>query len=164
METARYTRLYHEDCDIGLGLREVRLTDGRVMLLQQMHVGNLCPVRTVIAPSSPGAPSLEIQNLLPLNMRIMGVTTLIMSPFGSTQGLTAFAVGDPTIFDLWGQSTGLFANSVTQQEQFSAAALAWPLYTTATPLIITALGGLFDGSGRLEITVHYFALRHRRAR
>ena len=134
------------------------------MLLQQLHVGNLCPVRTVVVPSSAGAPSLEIQNLLPVNMRIMGVTTLVVASFGTSQGLTGFAVGDTNTMDLWGQSTSLLANSLTQGEQFSASALAWPLYTSAMPLHITALGGLFDGSGRLEITVHYFALRHRRAR
>ena len=134
------------------------------MLLQQIHVGNLCPVRTVHVPSSAGAPSLEVHNFLPVNMRIMGVTSQVISTFGTSQGLTGFMVGVPDQIDLWGQSTSLAAGSLTQQEQFSAAAGGWPWYTVGTPVWVTALGGLFDGSGNLELTVHYFPLRHRRAR
>lgn len=160
-ELIRFTRILLEDLDIGLSLREVRLADGRVMLLQQIHPGNLAILQTAVIKSSAGASTLTLTGFLQAGMRIMGVTTQNLITFGTTNGLTAFVVGDGVNIDRWGQSTGLTAGTKTEQPQFRDT--TWPVFPAANDVVISALGGTFDATGQIEVTAHYFPLVHRRA-
>lgn len=160
-ETIRFTRLLLEDLDIGNNLREVRLADGRVMLLQQIHPGNLPLLNTVVLKASAGAAILTATNAIKAGMRVMGVTTEVLKTLGLTNGITGFTIGDGIDVGRWGQSTGLVAGAQTDQTQFLDT--SWPVYPTDTSIILSALGGLYDAIGQIEVTVHYFPLRHRRA-
>ena len=160
-ETIRFTRMMLEDMDVGASTREVRLANNRVMLLQQIHLGALGLLATTTVPSSASAPTLSASNLILPGMRVMGVTTEILVSFGTTNSMTAFAVGDGTSLDRWGVSTGLTAGARTEQPQFLDT--TWPVYSVETSVVLSALGGLFDAKGQLEVTVHYFPLQHRRA-
>ena len=160
-ETIRFTRVLLEDLDIGTSLREVRLADGRVMLLQQVHLGNLAVLQTTVLNASAAATTLVASGFLKAGMRVMGVTTEVLATFGTTNAMTGFVIGDGLVIDRWGQSTGLVARSRTEQPQFTDT--TWPVYAGNTDVVVSALGGTFDSIGQIEITVHYFPLLHRRA-
>ena len=140
----------------------MRLADGRVALLNQLHIGHLAAITSTTLAAGAGAAVLTATGFLKAGMRILGVTTQILYSLGTSQGLTAFVVGDGLTIDRWGQSQGLTAGYKTEQGQFHDA--TWPIYATNTDVVLSALGGLFDAAGQVEITVHYFPLLHRSAR
>lgn len=158
METVRLSLIYLEDLDIGTGTRQVRLADGSLADLTRVSLPGFLALRTYrVTPTAGQAILPNLTNALPA-ARIAGVTTEILTTFGTSQGLTGFMVGDATIPDRWGTQTTLTAGAQTGDAQGD-----WPVYTAASDLIVSALDGLFDADGRLEVTVHYFILAHRAA-
>jgi hypothetical protein len=70
-------------------------------------------------------------------------------------------VGDGTIIDRWGSLTTLTINYETTQGNFLTG--DWPIYPSGASIIISALGGTFDGTGTIEVTAHTMQLTHRSA-
>lgn len=131
----------------------------------------IAPVWPLIAvatvPSVNGAASLTAAALIPAGARVLTVSTKILVEFGTSGGLTEFAVGDGGMIDRWGVSAALTINALTGCSDAPAAAQqhdsSLPLYPTATAVVISGLGGLFDAAGSLEVAVQYFTTPHRSA-
>ncbi len=150
-----------EDLDIGAGLREVRLADGRVMLLSQVSLPGLCQLKGTRLRPTAGLGTLTWSSAIPAGARVAGVTSEITRAFGTSQSLTAFAIGDATLVDRWGVQSTLTPPAQTDQSTFTTG--DWRVFTGASDIIVSAQSGLFDASGELELTLHYFLLTHRSA-
>lgn len=158
-EILRYTKIFAEDLALGTGYKEVRLQDSRVVLLQQIHLGLLLPITTVILLASNNAAVLTAPAALQAGVRVMGVTARVLTSFGTTNGLTALGVGDATAPTRWGSTIGLTAGFESDQRHFESGDM--PIYATNTDLLVTAIGGLFNAIGQIELQIHFFTLAHR---
>jgi hypothetical protein len=99
-----------------------------------------------------GASSLSATDAIPAGARVYGVFCTNTAAFGSTGGLTGYNVGDGTTVDMWGVNV-LTINAVTTQAGFHSGDL--PVYSVATAVVLSAIGGLFDGSGSAQVEVVY---------
>jgi hypothetical protein len=112
---------------------------------------------TIVSPAgglvaASGQAQLVLANALPAGVRIRGVTTRTLQALGTSQNLTSFAVGEVNVFDRWGTQTDLAVDATTDLVHFTL--LDEPIFPTPQAVLITALGGHFDGIGRLEVTVY----------
>jgi hypothetical protein len=127
--------------------------------------GTAVAVATVASVN--GAASLTAAALIPAGARVLTVSTKILTALGTSGGLTGFMVGDGGIADRWGVAAALTQNALTGCSDAPAAAQphdsSLPLYTTATAVVLSALGGLFDSVGSVEVSVQYLLLPHRSA-
>jgi len=161
METVEFSKIVEEDLDVGDGLRQIRLQDASLVQAHRISIQSLFLRKTVSLTATAAASVLTWTGGIPANARVAGVTTKILTGLGTTQSLTGFAIGDPVIDNRWGTQTTLTINAETDQGDFGDQ--GWQVYTTATNILLTALGGTFDGTGVIEVTLHYFFLTHRSA-
>ena len=161
METVTYSLLYREDLDLGSGTKQVRLADNGLYTVNQLQLSSFMLPRTYsLTPTATTAIATVTGGLL-AGMRVCRVTSKITTTFGVTQSLSSIQIGDGVVADRWGEQSTLTLNAETDQGDFLDA--SWPIYPAATDLSITAVGGLFDGTGAIELTVFYFYLIHRSA-
>lgn len=83
-----------------------------------------------------------------------GALVRVKTTLGNGMGLTTFSAGSPTVMDQWG--TGL-ARTATVAPIAANNPGMWPAWTMETLLnsenvVLTADGGVFDGTGALRIT------------
>ncbi len=159
MELLEYAKVMLEDLQIGTGTKEVRLQGQRVVQLTEIHLGGLVPIATYQVRPVAGQPTMTLAAALPAGHRVWGVTAYILTTFGISQGLSGLLIGDSVISNRWGTLSTLTAGTVTDQSSFASGDM--PIYQTAGSLIITAIGGLFDGVGELELDIHSHPLTHR---
>ncbi len=161
VETVRYSKAYLEDLAIGTGNAAVRLADGSTPSLTEINVSGLLHVRvaTLRAVDFNGLATMVWQGALPATERIWGVTVKVQTSFGITNGLTGLLVGDQIVPNRWSNAPlALTQDTETDQGSFSDASLM--IMSVAGDVVITATGGLFDATGRLEVAVHTSLLRH----
>jgi hypothetical protein len=124
------------------------------------------PVVVATVQSTPGA-TLTAAALIPAGAAVLVVSTKILVGCGTSGGLTAFAIGDGALVDRWGVQTVLTAGALSGGSDATAGAQArdasFPRYPTAQAVVLTALGGTFDGTGEVEMAVQYLTLPHRSA-
>ena len=152
---------------------KVNVTDSLGVQIPNFPIDNLLagpawPTVSVAAlSSSNGAAILTAAALIPAGQPTLVVTTKITTGFGTSQGLTSFAVGDGVVLDRWGVQTVLTTNALSGGSDAPAANQAHdaslPRYAAAQAVILTALGGLFDGTGAIEISAQTIPLTHRSA-
>jgi hypothetical protein len=161
IETVEFSLICREDLDIGSSTRSIELADGSTATLHQVSVASLLiPVTQTVVPSASAATAV-LTGLIPAGARVAGVTTEILTTLGTSQGVTGFSIGDGAVIDRWGTQAVLTQGAQTDQGDFLDA--TWPMYASATHVILSALGGLFDGAGEVEVTAWYFFLTHRSA-
>lgn len=160
MEVVNFSLIGLEDLDIGNGTRQVRLGDGALHTLHQIQLSSLLIPKTVRLSALSGDAVMSAP-IIQAGMRVAGVTSQIIDAFGTSLGLTGLNIGDSITDDRWGTQATLTANAETDQGDFGDA--EWPIYASGDNVLIHAVGGLFDGTGRLEITLWAFYLTHRSA-
>ena len=101
IEVVQFSTIVLEDLDIGTGTRQLRLADGSLATCRQLSVGMLALLKTTTVHASNGAATLTLSSFIPAGARILGVTSNVLTAFGITNGLTAFALGDGTVLDRW---------------------------------------------------------------
>jgi|SRR6188474_770087 hypothetical protein len=104
----------------------------------------------------PGAALLTLTGLAPLGYRVTGVTSTITTSFGTSGGLAALLLGDGVLEDRWGSPAFLTAGTQTGQKDFCSD--TQPIAQVAYTLQVAALGGLFDATGALHVTVYWESL------
>jgi len=83
----------------------------------------------------------------------------VLTAFGATGGLTGLLVGDLSDPARWSSAAiALTQNTETDEGNFSDMSLM--IYPAAADLLVTAVGGLYDATGLLELCVHSSVLRH----
>lgn len=107
---------------------------------------------TVVVETINGAASLSATDAIPAGARVAGVFVTNTVAFGSTGGLTGYSVGDGDTVDMWGTNVRTLG-AVTAQTDFHSG--DQPIYTIATSVVLSALSGLFDGTGEARVEVVY---------
>lgn len=158
VETVNWSKIYAEDFDLGEGTREVRLQNGYLAALHRVHIGRMLPHARYILSSSNGASALTANGALAVGWRVMGVTVEVLETFGNSNGLTGLSIGDTELAGRWGVEIG--RTTGTQTTFVDAPDDSMPIYRTASNLVIRAIGGTFDATGRLEAKIHYWVLTH----
>ena len=161
LETIVFSKIVLEDLDIGSDTRDLRLADGSIATCHQISIPSFCLLKTASLAATNGATALTLSGFIPAAATAPGVTTKLLTALGASGGLTGFSVGDTSIIDRWGTSTTLTQNAVTEGGSFTPG--AWPIYASAADIVISAVGGTFDGTGSFEVTLHYFLFKHRTA-
>ena len=151
-ETLTFSRIYKEDLDVGQGTVPIQLANGQIRSLTRINLASLLTQVTYVALANSSNP-IVITNALPAGATIFAVTAQVLVNFGNSSGLTDIAIGDPNFYDLWG-TIARDASSPTASRNFSANAMLHP-YSADTDIILTGLGGNFDSTGQLEVTVRY---------
>lgn len=161
VETARYSKVMLEDLQLGTGTRNVRLGNGAVSALTEIHLTKFLTVekRVLRATDFNGLTTMSITGGLLANRRVWGVTAKNLVAFGATGGLTGMLIGDPTVADRWTNAAMALAIA-TETDEGDFSDLSLMIYTANTNLIVSGVGGTFDATGQIELAVHYSLLRH----
>ncbi len=154
-----YSLIVQEDLDIGPGTRQLRLQDGSLVTAHQLSVAALAILKTATVSASNGASVLTLSALIPAGARVLGVTSQVLTAFGTGNGLTGINIGDATLVDRWAAAAAITLNALTEQGSFQEG--SWPIYASATDVLVSAVGGTFTAVGQLQVTVHYTLLTHR---
>jgi hypothetical protein len=151
------------------GLYRLRLTDADdVLLFEVDNYGFPSPISpgpgdlimgstdATLTPT-PGAATIIFPDMAPAGYRVNGITYTITSDFGSSQGLSAIALGDSVVVDRWGQPGALTAGTTGGQLGFhdSTEFIAAP---AAYTVLVSALGGLYDANGQIHLTCYWSTL------
>jgi hypothetical protein len=110
-----------------------------------------------ITPTA-GTAEARAVGLVPQGARLKAVTSRVTTALGTTQGLASFHIGDALngnlLIDRWGQDIGLALNTTTTGASFTQD--TQPLAATgAGDIVLSAVGGLFDGTGAVKVLVTY---------
>lgn len=98
--------------------------------------------------------SVTISNLIPAGAWVLGVTTRINTALGDSNGTSSYTVGDGTDADRWGDSGAITEGTTT--DNTDATAEATGSFASANDVVLTAVGGNFDGTGDIRVAVHYW--------
>jgi hypothetical protein len=110
----------------------------------------------VTLTATDGATQLVASGLAPANCRLLGLTTEILTAFGTSRGLTALALGDGQVNDRWGSTTALSAETTTNlREARSDTQLIAPAGYT---VLVSAIGGAFDVQGAIQVRLYWSTL------
>lgn len=95
-------------------------------------------------------------NLIPAGSYVLSCTTRVTTALGGGGGTTGYQVGDGSDADRWGVASTI--TSGTQTGMASAGApTASPVgyFVSANNVVITAVGGNFNGTGAIRVCVAY---------
>lgn len=102
--------------------------------------------------------NVTIANFIPFGSMVYGLTAMNETNLGTTNGVTGFKAGTPSATDLFGTANPaiLFAYGINGYNSYSGGAMTSPtIIGNGSDLVITALGGNFDGTGNIRITLYY---------
>lgn len=107
-----------------------------------------------VTKSAVSGATVTCTGLIPAGAFLIGVTTRVNTALGAGGGTTGYTVGDGSDADLWGAAAAVAAGTQTKSSDFTAAGAA-KLYTAAQDVVLTAVGGNFNGTGAIEVVAHY---------
>jgi len=123
------------------------------------------PVAVATVPSVDGAALLTAAALIPAGSPVIVVSTKILTAFGTSRGLSGFTIGDGSVDDRWGNQTvltlGALSGGSDAPEANQSRDSVMPRYSTAHAVTMSAVGGLFDSVGSLEVCCQYLSVPHR---
>lgn len=93
-------------------------------------------------------------NLIPDGAVVVGLTTRVNVALGTTNSTTGYQVGDGTDPDRWGAITGTAIGTGSHNADWTATTIQ--AFTAANSVVLTAVGGNFDGTGAIQVRVAYF--------
>lgn len=100
-----------------------------------------------------------LTNLIPAGSLVLGVTCRVTEVVTGAAGFTGFNVGLAANTDYWGLNISPVLGTTTSLASVGAGDTAIAVYPAATSVILTAVGGNFDGvTGKVKVTVHYISL------
>lgn len=100
--------------------------------------------------------SVTASSLIPAGALVLGVATKITTALGVTNGTTGYNIGDGTDFDRWGAITGTADTTTSDHSDYTSTTVQ--IFTAANDVVLTAVGGDFNGTGAIEIIVFYLDL------
>lgn len=99
--------------------------------------------------ASSGQATRTLSAFLPAGALIFAVTLTTTTQWSVAQGLTALALGTPDRLDRFGTNLPLTLGLAPVVQG------GMPVFATATDLVLSALGGLFDAAGAATVTCYY---------
>jgi hypothetical protein len=115
------------------------------------HRGALKVAKTTLSGVT-GA-SVTATSLIPDGAFVIGVTTKVTTALGAGGGTTGYQVGDGSDADRWGEATTITLGTST--DNTNATANPTGAFTAAQNVVITAVGGNFDGTGVIMVNAFY---------
>lgn len=103
--------------------------------------------------SSVSGATVTASNLRPAGAFVVGVATTVITGIGTSNGTTGYNVGDGSDADRYGAITGTAAG--TDSDNSDAVADPTEFLTAAGDIVLTAVGGNFDGTGDIVVDVFY---------
>jgi len=91
--------------------------------------------------------------LIPDGAVLVGLTTKVTTGLGTTNGTTGYQVGDGSDPDRWGAITGTAAGTTSDNRDWTATTVQ--AFTAAQDVVVTAVGGNFDGTGVIYVSAQY---------
>jgi hypothetical protein len=91
--------------------------------------------------------------LIPDGAVVVGVTTKVTVTISNGGGTTGFQVGTGGDPDRWGEAVALTAGTSLDNTNWTAGTIE--AFTAATDVIVTAVGGNFNGTGTIYLSVQY---------
>lgn len=107
---------------------------------------------TAVVNAAVGA-TITAANLIPDGAFVLGVTTRVTTTLGNGTGLTGYQVGDGADADRWGAIAARIAGTVSSNTD--ATANFTGAFLAANSVVLTAVGGNFDGNGVVRVVVSY---------
>ncbi len=91
--------------------------------------------------------------LIPDGAVVVGVTTKVTVALGGGGGTTGYQVGTVADPDRWGVAATITAGTSTDNTNWTAGTIE--CFTAASDVVITAVGGNFNGTGTIYVSVQY---------
>jgi hypothetical protein len=91
--------------------------------------------------------------LIPAGAVVMGVTSKVTTSLGTGNGTTGYEIGTASDSDRWGAITGTAAGTASDNRDWTAGTIE--CFPAATNVIVTAVGGNFNGTGTIYLSVQY---------
>jgi len=112
---------------------------------------------TTLTPTA-GTAISTASALVPQGARLKAVTARVTAGFGTAQGLSSLHIGysfdGNLLVDAYGRDIALATSTVTTGADFTSADM--PIAKTAAgDIVVTAVGGLFDGTGTIKLKIFY---------
>jgi len=99
--------------------------------------------------------SVTATGLIPAGAVVMGVTSKVTIGLGTGNGTTGYKIGTGADDDRWGDITGTAAGTTSDNRDWTAGTIE--CFPAATDVIVTAVGGNFDATGDIYLSVQYMA-------
>ena len=99
--------------------------------------------------------SVTATGLIPAGAVVMGVTSKVTTGLGTTNSTTGYKIGTGADDDRWGDITGTAAGTTSDNRNWTAGTIE--CFPAATDVIVTAVGGNFDATGDIYLSVQYMA-------
>jgi hypothetical protein len=115
------------------------------------HRGAFKAAKTTLSGVS-GA-TVTATSLIPDGALVIGVTTKVTTGLGAGGGTTGYQIGDGVDADRWGEATTITSGTSTDGTNATSATVT--LFTSANDVVITAVGGNFNGTGVIDVCVFY---------
>ena len=97
--------------------------------------------------------SVTATALIPAGAVVMGVTSKVTTSLGTGNGTTGYEIGTASDSDRWGAITGTAAGTASDNRDWTAGTIE--CFPAATNVIVTAVGGNFNGTGTIYLSVQY---------
>jgi hypothetical protein len=97
--------------------------------------------------------SVTATALIPAGAVVMGVTSKVTTALGTANGTTGYKIGTGADDDRWGAITGTAAGTTSDNRNWTAGTIE--CFPAATDVIVTAVGGNFDATGVIYLSVQY---------
>jgi hypothetical protein len=92
-------------------------------------------------------------SLIPDGAVVLGVTTKVTVAISGGGGTTGYQVGTVADPDRWGAAATITAGTSTDNTNWTAGTIE--CFTAASDVVITAVGGNFNGTGTIYVSVQY---------
>ena len=116
--------------------------------------GIVVKVASTTLASVTGA-SVTATDLVPAKAQVIGVATYVTVALGTGSGTTGYTVGDGTDADRFGAVTGTIIGTDTDSLTDATADPRMTWSASAANIVVTAVGGNFDGTGTIRVEVYY---------
>lgn len=97
--------------------------------------------------------SVTATGLIPDGAVLVGLTSKVTTGLGTTNGTTGYQLGDGSDADRWGAAAAVIAGTTTDNRDWTAGTIQ--AFTSAQDVVVTAVGGNFDGTGVIYLSAQY---------
>ena len=104
------------------------------------------------ATTVPAAASFTLSGFIPAGALLIGITSRVDTECTTATGYT---VGDGSDVDLWGVAAAVAVGTATGSADFTAAGASGVFFSAAQDVVVTAVGGNFDGTGVITLCGHF---------
>lgn len=124
----------------------------------QLRLADLVKTETVAVAATAGESQRTATFSNAAGARIVGVTVEVTTGLGNGNGLTGFDVGNAVLLEHWGTGVSIALSTTTSSADFQSG--DQPLVAANYEVLITAIGGTFDGTGAIDVKLHYTTVTH----